>query len=279
VTGNSTVAEISILLVGSTDRSEFREARAVLDASGKVTTAADAESASALLETGQVTADVIVVAQAHPGQFSTEAVDRLRCLAPLARVVGLLGSWCEGETRSGQPWPAAVRLYWHQWAAQAGQEIARSRAGKCSTWSLPITASEEERLLLLAEEPVAKRQGLIALWTPDFEMQDWLKAACLGRGYSTVWVLAHRPVPAEGVTAAVFDGNECRGQERASLEQLAAALGPVPIVALLDFPRVDGRDRALAAGAHAVLSKPLLIDDLFWQIDRVVRNEAQPQTE
>jgi CheY-like chemotaxis protein len=270
---NTNVAEISILLVGSTDRLEFRQARAVLDTLGEVA-ATDAESACLALERGQVTPDVIVLAQAYPGQFSTEAVDRVRRLAPLARVVGLLGSWCEGETRSGQPWPAALRVYWHQWPAQAGQEMARVRAGTCPTWSLPITASEEERLLLLAEEPIAKREGLIVLWTPDFEMQDWLGAACARRGYSTAWFLPHRPVPAEQATAAVFDGNECRGEERSSLEQLADALGPVPIVALLDFPRVDGRDRALAAGAQAVLSKPFLIDDLFWQIDRLLKGRA-----
>ncbi len=246
----------------------------MLDAAGEVTAVADVGSACALLERGQLAPDLIVMAQARPGQFSIGAVDRLRCLAPLARVVGLLGSWCEGETRSGQPWPAAVRIYWHQWPAQAGQEIARLRAGTCSTWSLPITASEEERLLLLAEEPVAKREGLIAIWTPDFEMHDWLQAACARRGYSTVWLLPHRPVPPEGVTAAIFDGNECRGEERSSLEQLAAALGPAPIVALLDFPRIEDRDRGLAAGAKAVLSKPFLIDDLFWQIDRLLESRA-----
>ena len=50
--------------------------------------------------------DVIVVAQAFPGQFSHQAIDRLRRLAPLARMVGLMGSWCEGEMRTGSPWPA-----------------------------------------------------------------------------------------------------------------------------------------------------------------------------
>jgi CheY-like chemotaxis protein len=268
------MAEISILLVGSTDRSEFREARAGLDALGQVAAAADAESACAALESGQVAPDVIVVAQSHPGQFSSETVDRWRRRAPLVPVVGLLGSWCEGETRSGQPWSASVRVYWHQWPAQAEQEIARLRAGTCSTWSLPVTASEEERLLLLAEEPAAQREGLIAIWTPEFAMHDWLQAACARRGYSTAWILPHRPLPAEGVTAAVFDGDECRGEERAALAQLAPALDPAPIVAVVDFPRVDGRARALAAGARAVVSKPLLIDDLFWQIDRLLESVA-----
>jgi hypothetical protein len=32
---------------------------------------------------------------------------------------------------------------------------------------------------------------------------------------------------------------------------------------------VEDRDRALAAGAAAVLAKPLLLEDLFWQLDAV----------
>jgi CheY-like chemotaxis protein len=265
--------EISILLVGSTDRSEFREARAVLEESARVVAAAEAESAVVVLAEGRIAPDLIVVAQAYPGQFSHADVDRLRRLAPLARVVGLLGSWCEGETRSGQPWPAAIRLYWHRWEARVRREIARLCAGASSTWSLPITASEEERLLRLADEPTVPhgpREGLIAVATPDYEMQDWLRAACQRRGYASVWLLPHQPVSLEGVIAAVFDGNDCRGGEAERLGKLARALGPVPIVALLDFPRIDDRNRALAAGAKAVLSKPLLIEDLFWHLERLL---------
>ena len=270
------MSEISILLVGSTDRSEFRQARAALDGLGRVVAAADAESALSALAGGRLAPDVIVVAQSYPGQFSPEAIDRLRRLAPLARVLGLLGSWCEGETRTGQPWPGVIRIYWHQWLPRVDQQLARLRGGTCSTWCLPITASEEERFLLLADQPLTRREGLIAVATPDFEMQDWLQAACARRGYSTVWLLPHRPVRIESATAAIFDGNECRGEELELLGGLAAAVGPAPIVALLDFPRVDDRNRALAAGAQAVLSKPLLIDDLFWQIDRLVEQQAAP---
>jgi len=271
------VSEISILVVGHADRSEFREARAVLDELGQIASAADVESAAAALAAGENTPDVIVVAQSHPGQFAPEAIDRLRRLAPLARVLGLLGSWCEGEPRTGQPWPAAIRVYWHQWVPHVQQEIARLRDGNCSTWALPITASEEERFLLLADEPLSKREGLIAVCTRQFEMQDWLCAACERRGYSTVWLRPHRPVPVEGAKAVIFDGNECRGEELESLKQLACVLGPAPIVALLDFPRVDDRDRALAAGARAVLSKPVLLEDLFWQIDRLLEERAGSQ--
>jgi CheY-like chemotaxis protein len=48
-------------------------------------------------------------------------------------------------------------------------------------------------------------------------------------------------------------------------------MGPAPIVALLNFPRVEDRDRALAAGAAAVLSKPVLVEDLLWQLRQIAQ--------
>jgi CheY-like chemotaxis protein len=264
------VPEISILLVGDSDRSEFREACSALGRLGRVTEFPEAESAAAALTQHEVVADVIVVAQAFPGQFSHRAIDRLRRLAPLARVVGLLGSWCEGEMRTGKPWPGVIRIYWHQWPARCGQELGRMRRGESSDWGLPITAIEEERLLLAADSPMPKQQGLIAICTGPLEMQDWLSAAFRWRGYSTVWLRPPHPARVEGATAAIFDGSDCRGQELRQLEHLAAMLRPAPIIALLDFPRIEDRNRALAAGASAVVSKPLHLDDLFWQLDQVL---------
>jgi CheY-like chemotaxis protein len=266
------------LLVGSADRSEFRDAQAVLDEFGVLVPARDIDSAVAVLADGQLVPDVIVVAQAYPGQFSPEALDRLRRLVPFARVLALLGSWCEGEMRTGDPWPAAIRIYWHQWLPRAHQELARLREGACSTWALPITASEEERLLLLADEPFQPRDGLIAIFTPQFDMHDWLAAACARRGYDTAWMRPSRPRRVENVRAAIFDGNDCRGKELQWLRDAAAMLSPIPTIALLDFPRVDDCRRALAAGARAVLSKPLLLEDLFWQIDRLTEHQPDRLT-
>ena len=273
------MAEISILLVGNTDRSEFGRARSALHASGRILHAADVESAANALSGGQITADLIVVAQSYPGQYSRQAIERLQRLAPLARVLGLMGSWCEGEMRSGEPWPAAVRVYWHQWPARFDQEIGSMLRGECSAWGLPVTATEEERLLLRAGESTARRGGLIAIHTRPYEMQDWLSAAVRRRGCSTVWLRPPRPARVEGAVAAIFDASDCRGEEFDQLKRLAATLGrsplggPAPIIALLDFPRIEDHDRALAAGAAAVLSKPLHEDDLFWELDRLLEDD------
>lgn len=264
------VSEISILLVGNTERSEFRSARGTLDGFGRVVIAADVEAAETALARRRIEPDVIVVAQSYPGEFSHRAIDRLRRAAPLSRVLGLLGSWCEGEFRSGEPWPAVVRIYWHQWPPRCNQQFARMLRGECCEWGLPVTATEEERLLLGTEEPAARREGLIAIHTRPYEMEDWLSAVLGGRGYSTVWLRPQRPAHVEGARAAVFDGSDCREAELEELSHLAATLAPAPVVALLDFPRIEQHDRAIAAGAAAVVSKPLYLGDLFWELDRVL---------
>lgn len=263
------VSELSILVVGRTERSEFCDALSALAGRGSVAAVPDPAAAAALLAEGEPAVDLIVIAQSHPGEFSVEAVDRLRGLAPLARIVALLGSWCEGETRTGRPWPGVIRVYWHQWPARAGQELDRLRAGVRSSWALPSTASEEERLLAFSDEPWPKREGLIGIVSRGFESQEWLAAACRRIGCQTLWL--HPPslnVPGH-VAAILFDATDAQGEELRQLQSLAGSGPPAPILVLMDFPRAEDRDRVLAAGARAVLSKPLLVEDLFWHLDRL----------
>ena len=93
---------LSLLLLGDADRREFREARDRLTALGRVQRAGNVEEAAAILADASPPVDVIVVAQARPGEFSHDDVQRLRQIAPLARIVALLGSWCEGGVAVGR---------------------------------------------------------------------------------------------------------------------------------------------------------------------------------
>lgn len=261
------MSEISILLLGDVDRPEFFGARSTLESAGQVSCFAEVDAAVKALEAGDIIPDVIVMAQAYPGEFSHQAIDRLRRLAPLGRVLGLLGSWCEGEMRSGHPWPAAVRVYWHQWNVRANRELRSLIAGQCPSWGLPITAGEEERLLQNTTRTLTRRRELIAIHAARFVMADWLSAACRMRGYSTVWLRPGHDARIEGAAGAIFDGSNLHAEELEQLGRFAQALKQTPIIALLDFPRREDQQRALAAGAAAVLAKPLSLEDLFWQLD------------
>ncbi len=260
------MAEIAVLLVGDAGRAEFREARTSLEVLAQTTRVANLDEAAELLSDGPLVPDLIVLAQSRPGEFSAAAVDRLRRAAPLARVVALLGSWCEGETRTGRPLAGVIRVYWHQWLPRFRQELERIHCGGCPTCGLPATAGEEERLLLLTRLPPARRQGLVAIAVRQFAMADWLSAACRLVGYATVWLQPSRPARIDGAVALLWDGNDFCRQWQAELQRLRMELGPLPILALLDFPRIGDCEAVMAAGATAVLSKPLLVDDLLWSL-------------
>ena len=265
---------LDILLLGDTDRAEFQPARRTLDTLGRVHALADVQAAADAIAGAQTAADVIVVAQAYPGQFPQAAIDRLRRAAPLARMVALLGSWCEGEMRSGKPWPGVIRLYWHQAPDRCQRELRHLIEGRGSTWGLPITATEEERLLAAAQTPLPQRQGAIAIYTRLGAMETWLAAVCRRCGYATVWQRGPHYARLQGVTAAIYDGSDLSGEEVEEVRRLASALSPAPLLVLLDFPRIEDHRRALAAGAAGVLAKPLLLDDLLGQLDRAVAGES-----
>ena len=212
-----TMPPLSILLIGETQRDEFRDACAALAQRGRVAAFAEIESAAESIRAADGTVDLVVIAQTYPGQFSAAAVDRLRRLCPVARVVGLLGTWCEGETRTGKPWPGGVRVLWHQWPARAERELRCLSEGRASAWSLPATATDEERLLAFSSrsargEPstssaitaqsitrsVMSTGTLVAICTRSWAIGDWLSAACRACGHATVWLRGPQGSRVEG---------------------------------------------------------------------------------
>ncbi len=91
--------------------------------------------------------DLIVVAQSHPDQFTADEIEALQAKYPLTPVVALLGSWCEGESRSGNPWPGVVRVYWHQWQGRLDLFEQQLESTGYSSWHEPRIATVGDRLL------------------------------------------------------------------------------------------------------------------------------------
>jgi len=238
------MSRLHILLIGDGERDEFRAAVDDLPRWGRLAGVGNVQAAIARLAAGAAPPDVIVLAQTLPDEFPAEAVERLRRLAPLARVVGLLGSWCEGEMRSGHPWPAAIRVYWHQWFDRAVPQLAALAADEPSVWTLPSTATEEERMLAEwgrsprpAGHPdlvTATRPGfapapgrLIAVATPEAAMADWLLDALATVGYAAVWWQPGHPPRVEGIAAGLFDMADCRTSDLRQLASFRREIGAV----------------------------------------------------
>ncbi len=232
-----------------------------------VTRVADVYAAIARLGESPISVHGIVLAQAWPDQFSAAAIDRLRNLAPLARLIVILGSWCEGETRSGSPLPGVIHIYWHQAAIRIRREFPLWFEPQGSAWRLPATATDEERLLASVGTPLPKGSGLVAIWTRRREMEELLADACRKVGYSTVWLHPRQPARAQGAVAAIYDGASLDPAGLAELTQLAANVSPAAIVALLDAPRIQDVRLARTVGA-VVLAKPFRVDELLWLLPR-----------
>lgn len=263
------IASPSILLVGPAHRAEFRDIVATLGSLGQMTAARAASEAESILTSGKPAVDWIVVLQSFPGEISGSAVDRLRRQAPLARVVGLLGSWCEGEMRSGEPWPAAIRVYWHQWSDRCAAEWDRMQDGRPAAWSLPATATEEERLLVESRDPLPVGAGLVAVCSRSVDMGEWLCEACRRQGYATVQLDAGHVPRIEGAAAALFDLPDAEPADLAELDAFAARLRPAPVLALMHFPRPHDIRNSRRHGAAGVLSKPIQLEDLLWRLARL----------
>jgi len=269
---SSAMPAISVLLVGDSKSAEFRYALAAQGDCWQLAAAEDFQTAERLIASGKFIPDVLVVAQSFPGQFSAAAVERLRRLAPLARVVGLLGSWCEGEQRTGRPWPATIRCYWHQWPARGARQLQAIRERQLAAWSLPHTASEEERFLCEAKPDAASRAGLVVVWSCNRAVAEWLCDACAARGWATVWLRRNWHAAVSGAALGIFDDANLSGPQQDQLHRLCKLVQPAPVLALLDFPRIEDVACAMQAGAAAVLSKPVQLADLYWQLDQLAHS-------
>ena len=163
--------------------------------------------------------------------------------------------------------------------------------GQPCSWALPLTATEEERLLVDAADsspqksphpnPLPKgegtgqsRRGLVAIHSHSREMADWLSAACRSRGLVAIWQRDPVFARVEGAAAAIFDGTDLCEDECDALRRFVITLRPAPVIALSSFPRIEDHDRALSAGASVVLSKPLLVEDLLAPLDLSIAAEA-----
>ncbi len=259
----------TILLIGDLDHHELRESVAWLRAHSALFTASCVEQALQADEPGQC--QYVLFALSRPGQIAPADVDRISRRYPLAHLVGLLGSLCEGEPVPRTPGPGVPRVYWHQFLARCGRELSRREAW--ASWQLPRTASEVERVETAVHAAPDQQSGLVALFTPSALTYDGLDFACRQAGYATVWCNSLRRESFHGAVAAVWDGATGRPVDFAQLGRLCQRWPALPVVALLGFPRYDQVCQARQLGAQAVLASPLLLPDL-WQTLRSVRRNS-----
>src|SRR5438105_6254944 len=135
-----------IWIVGDWKHADFGEAVAWLKTRARCFLFDDAPDALSSLRAAESVhvPTAIVLAQSRPGQISRGNVERLRAAAPLARLVRLVGAWCEGEGRSESHSSGVVRVPVIAWRCRLEQELgfADNRPGKTAPMPRTVTAAE-----------------------------------------------------------------------------------------------------------------------------------------
>ena len=261
-----TEANPNILVIGHADDPEFVATADVVHAAGRVRACGSVEHAQNWLYAANPPPEWIVIFQSRPGEFNRKMLDTLWQSAPLARIVRVLGAWCEGEVRTGQPWPGTARLYWHQAPTRLRAELS-SFGNYNSAWHSSSTMTEEDRLLARRQPMSAEGRGLIGIYSRTLSGAESIADACSASGWPTVWLQPDRHIFARGLKACIFDASHSSDAEFHALAKITHQMPDVPTIALLSFPRLEDASAAMASGAKAVLSKPLLVEDLLNTLD------------
>lgn len=272
-----------VWVVGSRDDLEFQplldwlsETTEVRFATGRETTLPDS-----WLDPAHDGATWVVFVSARPDSVSRESVERWQRWFPLARFVVVLGSWCEGETRTGRPWPGVARVYWHQLLPRLVASIA-DEEDSSAEWRLARTTTEAEQLdMTLAHTPrvVSKapatlpplRNELIAIWSPTTLGWETIADACQACGVrSARWDGTVQEIPA-GARGVVIDMPRSMNATDSIWQECAWRVLGIPALALVGFPRWEDR-LALERLGVSLLSKPWRLVDfhrhLVTQLDK-----------
>ncbi|MFK7769221.1 MAG: hypothetical protein AB8B55_18515 [Mariniblastus sp.] len=232
--------------------------------------------------------DLIVIAQSRRDQFNSADVEKAQNNFSNTPIVSLLGSWCEGETRSGTPYPGLIRVYWHQWQGRYQKFVEQLAKEELTEWHAPVTSSIADRIgkaeglnpvvpspHFAHSRPTNAGGGLIrcvgiSAWTNT--QHEMLADAVNQFGWESRWVergawVADRE---KLVSILVVDADSWSNALANRMNWLRSEFPTTRMVLLLNYPREDELESIYAAGVSAVVSKPFELQELKSAMERSV---------
>lgn len=248
---------IDALIVGPWRQSEFQLAVRSIEPWHDFPHVESVPEACRALAQSDVAPELILIAQPLPGLVRQNDVDQLQQLAPLARIVVVVGSWCEGGLRTDSPPTGVLRLYWYELASWWHAAQDRLSAGKFPSWSLPLDHLQAGRFC--SDASCLDLSHTVAVHADDFSVFETLAESLRLANAIPNW--ANRE-PFTKATAGIFDGGQLDAQQLEQLREFCTQVeGKVTL--LLDFPRREHYEKALKAGASTVLGKPYVVEELL----------------
>jgi hypothetical protein len=249
-----------VLLVGNAADASFSESLELVRSTAHTVTSSDDLP------------EVVVACQSRPWEIRRGEIESLQRRLPLAGFVSLLGNWCEGETRTGRPWPGVTRLYWYDFSQWWRRQLVRHEAGLCPDWARPVASDVSLPSIRNPKEVHPPRReirtcrGLVVINTEYGSTAEALSDVLSGAGFATVYQPRGKSHPfVRGASAGIWEGGQLDDVELVELTRFCqrGVQRGTPVVAMLDFPRYDAVMRASAAGVSVVLGKPWRNADLL----------------
>ena len=275
-------AKTQVLFVGNWQGREFVAATSGLPDACDWPCAAAIDEACDLLRNCQQPPELIFLAQPLPGIYCQADIDRLQQLVPLTRIVVVVGSWCEGELRTGSPPSGVIRLYWYDFSSWWHAAIRRRDAGLCPPWSLPLDHVQAGRWSpandFVPSKVPSKSSSLLSVMidAADFSVYETLSTALnnfgilshwQGREENTTPAASTTPSTTPTTTAGIWDGGQLGARELKHLTNFCRQTNG-PVIALLDFPRLEHFEKSQAAGAAAVFAKPYIVEEIVTALEK-----------
>jgi hypothetical protein len=210
------------------------------------------------------TFDLVVIAQSRRDQYELEVIENLQSRFEQSPVVAVLGSWCEGETRSGQPWPGVLRIYWHQWSGRFQGFQQQMEVHGISSWHAPRTSSNADRILAthtLDSTAEVKCVGISAWTRPQFEMvQDAVESF----GWECRWVerCVWDAQSVQLLNPICIEADSLTPDLEKRITWLKSEFPLAGFVIILNFPRINDVTELAKLGIANVVSKPFELNDL-----------------
>lgn len=261
-----------VILIGEFQSPQFRSAL-LNDQAGGVLSSVEIRSvnllpdAIALVGTGELLPDLVVLYQSIPDEYSTSDVDRLIGMLPLSRFVIAFSPWCESIGRTEQRWPSAWSVPLVHASARIRFELRQLMADNPP---LPATTSRDEAFSTLAtgclQETASVGHGLSArVISSDVPLKECYEQILENFGFG----LDNDKLPDLYIVAAAFiDESQIHLVKKLHDDEVCSQGLPTKgstdeILVASDMATPGDRTRLLEAGATAVISQLRFAEELI----------------
>ncbi|MCA9174783.1 MAG: hypothetical protein KDB14_09900 [Planctomycetales bacterium] len=212
-----------------------------------------------LAKLGEQPFRMVAMAQPRRGVWTNADCEQVIAAAPLARLMGVHGSWCEGWQRTGHPWTGAEHCYWHQvplrvrrWSRELTPPATLSFAEQLGwSWNSNTDSGLVAGASISPDGPATERGILVSAAAAH--------RAALGDALASLGWRLLQPDDAQRAVGVIWDGDVRIPADCRRLEQLIAL--KLPTLAVTCAPRLQDW-QALANLGASVLTKPYWLADL-----------------